>query len=496
MASFPNLLKTIVFDSSLAFILRVMVVPLGFVNNIVIARTFGAELMGTYFIALNLVGTISAFCSMGLPPGLLRFAAVLKAEGQFRGLRRLVWVTSGLVFSLGSIVALGIYALEDWFIECFHAPHLPGALIFVALALPVTLVVSLLRESVRALGGVRWVIIQDSLMHPCGFLILVLIFAYTAPNLVAPSQSLGFIYLTINLLGLGFLAWSPQSRRYIVRSSGSGGPQGSVIELLGYSWPIFLTSMLAVYLGKLDSLILGLFTSPQDVAYYGIATKIIPFVTFPLFAVNAVVPPLFAQFYKRGELKYLELVAQKTARWMYYVALPIALLIILLAPEILGFFGPDFIKARFALNALVLAQLVNVAAGSVGFILMMTDQQRTLLVLQAVIGIATIPLMIILTATFGLNGMALTSALGLAGINVLMAWAVWRRLRIKAFARQVQWANLGGLIGVGLFYLAQPFLGSILGAGCFSLSYLALVARPLKQEISGILRPQWLEAVK
>jgi O-antigen/teichoic acid export membrane protein len=490
MASSPTL-QRIATDSSLALLFRILHVAMGYLTTLAIARYYGAGTMGTYYIALSLAQTIWTFCCLGLNTGLLRFVAVLKSAGKNAELRQLFWTAVKVVALLGCIAGVALWGLGHRLAESFHSPNLPSVLNFMALWLPLGLVGALLSETVRALGGVRWTVLFQDTISPAFFLFLILVFAYAGPNLISPEKALGLAYLSLAFLGLGFLALLQQSRRFLIAPAPGllhGTETGSppLKELIRYSWPLFLTSILWLYSAGLDSLVLGYFSSPEIVAYYGAAARTALLVSFPLLAVNAVVSPLFAQYHEQGNLEGLGMVSQTTARWMYLVALPLALLLILLGPELLRLFGPDFPKARFAMSALVMAQLVNVAVGSVGYLLMMTGNQWTLLVMQIIIGVGIIPIIVVSGAFFGLNGVALASASGIVLINILMAWGVWRRLKIKSYARGVTWANLGAFLGIALFFLSKPYLGVLGGATLFAFGYLTMAGKTLAQEIRNI----------
>jgi O-antigen/teichoic acid export membrane protein len=375
-------------------------------------------------------------------------------------------------------------------VESALAPALPAILNVMILALPIGVVILLVMETVRALGGVRWVVFQRNLVTPLSFLLLLTVFAYGRPSFISHPRTIGLAYLLSVSLGLIFLmTWLGKNFR--VKENCPGKPL--LKDLFIYSWPLFLSSILWLALSGLDSLILGLFTRPQEVAYYNIAMRTAPLVALPLVAVNAVVPPLFAQFHHRRDLQGLEMMARSTARWIYFAALPLAITTILLAPTLLGFFGTDFTQARFALSILAVAQLGNVSAGSACFILQMTNHQWTMIMMQLQAAIITVPCLILAGAGFGLNGVAVASALGIAGVNLLMARAVWRRLKIKPFAQKVGAANLGGLLGVGLFFLTSPYLGPMGGTAFFALGYLALTAKTIKQELSNLLQNRNLE---
>jgi len=248
--------------------------------------------------------------------------------------------------------------------------------------------------------------------------------------------------------------------------------------------------------GSLDSLILGFFTTPETVAYYEAAAKSAMIISIPLIAVNAAAPPLFAQLHQKSDLRGLEALAQATARWMYYLALPLALLALAVASELLGFFGSGFSEAGIALRLLALGQLVNVACGSVGFILAMTGHQMTLTLVLALAGATGIPLMAGAAALFGLTGLAAAKSLWLVGVNVLMSLGVWRHLKIKVYAHQVSWVNFSGLVGVALFAITKPYVGWLVGTVFFLLGYAILMLKILRQEIDGLMQhPQW-EALK
>jgi hypothetical protein len=179
--------------------------------------------------------------------------------------------------------------------------------------------------------------------------LLLTVFAYGRPSFISHPRTIGLAYLLSVSLGLIFLmTWLGKNFR--VKENCPGKPL--LKDLFIYSWPLFLSSILWLALSGLDSLILGLFTRPQEVAYYNIAMRTAPLVALPLVAVNAVVPPLFAQFHHRRDLQGLEMMARSTARWIYFAALPLAITTILLAPTLLGFFGTDFTQARFALSIL------------------------------------------------------------------------------------------------------------------------------------------------
>jgi O-antigen/teichoic acid export membrane protein len=490
-AWFPQL-RRVALDSSLTLILKCLALPLGYLSNILLARWFGAEDMGCYFIAVSLLGLLATLGVLGLDKGLLRFIAVEAVSGGRGAYGRLLWPAAGGLVILNAAVALALLGGSEALARWLKAPQLPALLWLAAWALPLAVAGRLLAEALRGLNGVRLVAFQENILYPGSALALLALAAYWGLGRLPVPHTLGAIYLAITAISLIFL-WLclPASQG----DSASMAPQASLGAVMRYSWPIYLNSLAGLGLNYADSLILAAFSSPREVAYYGVANRLAPLANFPLLAVNAVVLPMFAQLHQQGDRSGLEFLAQNTARWMYYLALPITLLLMGLGPWLLRWFGGEFGQAHLALIILALGNLVNVAAGSVGAMLNMTGNQWAMVRAQLLAGLGTIPLLCLLAPWQGLNGVALAMALGVVAANLFMTLAVWRQLGVKAHAQGLRRANLAGMAAIGLFYAIKPFGGYLGATALFATAYVAILWKPLKEELALIQRHlPWREA--
>lgn len=491
MASLSAILRNVAASSFIALGCKMVSIPLGYFTLVIIARLLGAEQMGTFAIATSMVATLSVCCRLGLDTGLLRFFSNMQADGK-GDLLRLFKPALGLALTLSCLGGGLVYCLGDWLALRFHAPNLPLMIVFVILALPTSVASALCSEALRALGGVRWVVFCQDFLASALLMGLVAGLAYDGSFLV-PAQQLGLALWASMAIPLGLLGFV--LRAYAKPLKNVSTPD-RFKNLLSYSMPLFLSSLLMLAFGSLDGLILGFCRPPESVAYYEAAAKSSILISLPLIAVNAAVPPLFAQFFRRGDLTGLEAMARTTSRWIYYLALPLALLALAAAPDLLELFGSGFSAGDTALRLLALGQLVNVACGSVGFILAMTGHQVILTKMLALAGVVGIPLMTLGAALYGLTGLAAAKSLWLVGVNVLMSLGVWKHLKIKVFACQVGWAHLAGLAGLACFLFAKPLLGWPGGAAAFCFGYGVFMLKTVRQEIGGLMHhPQW-EALK
>ena len=350
-------LKNIALDSIAALCAKVLAIALGLAINLILASTYGPDLMGTFFIAFNLVLVLSVVCRLGFDNGLLRFAAILKSQDRIRAFSKLLLQALGLTIFLAIGMAIIVKLQATLVADYFQAPALHSMLAYFSVAIPFYVSIYLLQESLRGLGAVLWAIFGQDSIIPGALLIFLLLFGYLFPATSARPKILGLAFLVSAVLGGVFLG----TRILTLLRNHDDCSNESFTNLFWYSWPLYGNALLLLGMGSFDSLILGVFTSSKEVAFYCTAGKIAVLVTFPLLAVNAVVPPILGKFYHSQDFQSLENLVRTTSRWMYLLALPLGLLLILLAQPILSIFGTEFSAARWALTILVFGQLVNVA---------------------------------------------------------------------------------------------------------------------------------------
>ncbi|WP_449244839.1 flippase [Desulfobacca acetoxidans] len=492
MKKTPFKLHKIAIDSIIVLIFKIIAAPIAYMIPLLMVRLYGTEEMGTYSIATYIIFILAVFSRLGLDLGLMRFVAAFSVDGKIGGLRRLFWPTIILVTIISCLLAVLVYLSRYWVSIKFNAPYFIEIGGYIALSLPIYVITLILAEILRALGRVRWVVFQHNILTPLSLLIIIFSLAFWDNNPFSPIASLGIAFFVSNLLGILFL-----SLKLLIDINYNEVDQkrGSVKELLRYSWPLYLSSIITLSFVYFDGLILGWFTSPQKVAYYEAALKTSTLLTFPLLAINAVVPPLFAKFYQQGNLNRLETVATTTARWMYFAALPICLGSIFTASQLLGYFGKGFVESQYALQVLVLAQFISVSCGSVGVLLMMTGLQWYFTAIQVITGIFGFPLMALGASYWGITGLASAKGFCIIAMNILAAATVWRRLKIKAFALKIAWANYGAVFGTILFFVSNLYLGYFWCLNIFLAGYLIIVAKPLYQEISKLWHHEQYDVV-
>ncbi|MFP3868037.1 MAG: oligosaccharide flippase family protein [Desulfobacteraceae bacterium] len=469
----PLPLRQVAFSSAIILGAKIMMVGIVYGTHLTLAWLYGAALMGTFFIATNLVMLIGEVCTLGLGFGMLRFAAVLHEEGRVGLIRRLTWRTSALILGLSLLVATGLYLGKSHLAIYLNAADLPAMLPLFALALPVFALGFLLRETLRGLGAVLWATLSQYLVQPGLLLALIVFFFFLKPLAPYRSQALSLAFFGSMFLTLLLLLW-----RLWVQSRACSKltlTKSLWKDLCSYSWPFLGIIVFQSILVLGDSPILALFRPPEEVAYYASAVKLATFVTLPILAINSVVPPFFVKFYERQKTEKLEHLACTTARWIYYLTLPMCLTIILLSSELLGFFGPGFRAARWGLIIMAIGQLLCSATGSVFYLLNMTGNQQVVLRLRGWGTGFILPLMFGLSYLYGLNGMVIARTIGVVFLNLAAAWLVWQLLKIKAFAQEVLLVTWAAVAALGISWLVRLKWEALWAVATFGICYLIIL---------------------
>lgn len=409
-----------------AFSAKVTGAGLGFLFSIMLARLLGSAGTGVYFLALTIVSIGATISRLGLDNAVLRFAAVAHDQGNRPILASLYRKSMGLVVGAGVVVALLFWLVT---------PHLPlggvrsgelqAVLPVMLLALVPTTLILLQGEFFKATGAPGTATFFQAVVLPMFMVMGIAVIFWQGGAMALDIAFLYVIAATASVLLAG-ATWSH-------RKPGLWREQGCFDTrlLLRTSLPLLWVASMNLVMGWTDILVLGVWTDAATVGVYGVATRIAALTAFILVAVNSVTAPRFAALHAQGNHKALERLAQRSAGWMLLAASPIILFLLLFPEWILQFFGADFVGGAALLRVLALGQLVNVAMGSVGYLLMMTGHERLMrnnIMLSALLNFVG---NLILVPIYGGMGAAVSTAVSLAVMNLLSFVLVNKKLRVN-----------------------------------------------------------------
>ena len=396
---------------------------------ILLARSLGAEGYGVYAFAFSLVSLLAVPAQLGLPQLLVREIAKYQYQQEWGLLRGLLRRANQLAIGVSLALAV-IGAGTAWLL---HSRAEPLQLETFLWALPLIPLIALGNIRGAALQGLKRVVqgqLPEMVLRP-GFLLLLagaaLFFGTLSPSSAMASHALA--------AGLAYAVGAVLLKRHLPTQATAAAP--------GYETHLWLLSMLPLSLlagmniinSQTDILMLGVFTTTEEVGIYRAATQGATLVIFFLTAVNMTIAPYMSQLYTAGKKEQLQRLATTSARAILLAAAPVAAAFVLFGEPIpRTFFGEEYAAGHVSLAILCIAQLVNAAAGSVGLLLNMSGHERDTARGVAVATVSNVILNLILIPRLGMTGAAIATAIALVIWNALLCRQVWVRIGIESTA--------------------------------------------------------------
>lgn len=419
-------LQEIIKGSFVAFALKVLSAGLLFGFNILIARLLGAEGAGVYFLALSIVTLSATIANFGLNNSVLRFTAAMSSEKNWAAVKGVVDKSLWLTF-LGSLaITGGLIATAPWLSSSiFMMPKLAEPLQWMALAILPICVSQLYSHALKGVKLLKAGLMVESISIPlvsCG-LVIVLTIQYGIEGAVWTYV----IAATISL-SIAILCWHGYRKRFL--------PKHGLFawkKLTASSWPLFWTSIMTIIANQASTYFLGIWGTAEEIGIFNVALRCANLISFVLISVNQVVAPKFAALYQEGNIEKIENIAQKSTFLMIIISTPLLILMLIYPEYLLKFFGKIFIEGFILLKLLAIGQTINVATGSVGYLLTMTGNEKIALIVTLINTIIFFLLNIFLIPKYHALGAAISTSATIILQNIMLTICVKFKLNILTF---------------------------------------------------------------
>lgn len=351
-----------------AFAAKVAAAGGAFLLNLVLAWKYGPEIAGYFFLAQGFVTLLCAVAVFGTDQAAVRFISSEAAQNQWDGVRLVA--KKGVIVLAGPAVlggALIFFSADSIANQLLRKAEAADYLKLFAFVVPLLCAVKYLAGLLRGLKlAAISVVLASGLVPALTCLLLILLPKFQDGAKVA------LVYLT----GVGIAAacgwfwWKGAAGK---RSGGGGSLRTSAF--LASAWPLFHVAVINAFIQWFGTLTLGRWATAEDVGIFEAARRTAFLTSFVLIAVNSIAAPKFAELKALGQMHELEKVARQATLLMTLFAAPFCLFLVLAPEWIMGLFGPKYLAGAWYLRLLAIGQFVNVATGSVGFLLMMTGNE-------------------------------------------------------------------------------------------------------------------------
>lgn len=409
--------------STWAFILFGVASGLQFIFDVSLARKFGADGVGTFYLAFSALMITGIIGRLGINRAVVRFIPEFVKKKQWGKVSGVKQASYQLVLLVSLPLAVTVFFLAPFLAnELFKQPDLTRYFRVFAAAIPALSLIYVQAGILRALK-----LIKESMVIERIGVYLFGIFAIFSLGRLFDLTGVVFgvtvgVYLAF-ILGLIFI------------KKGIQKPEKSVLfnkkVLLLISLPLLFVDFSNQMTGQLNIMLLGVFKSTEAVGIFNAALKLSMFIGIVLTSINNISATKISEFKAVSERAKLELIASKSSALALVVGTPLIFAFFIFPSFFLGLFGSEFTQGANVLRILIIGQVVNLAVGPVAYILAMTGHEKKLA--YAIVGTVLILntlLSALLIPPFGIIGAAIAVSSSIALKNIVLLVLVKQSLGI------------------------------------------------------------------
>jgi O-antigen/teichoic acid export membrane protein len=414
--------NSILIQSAFAGFTKVVAAFAAFFMTAAVTRTLGAAESGLFLLAVSILAFLSVFFRLGLDNVVLRLISASQGSSKAIGA-----LSTGLITSL----AIGLLATLLFFFNVeFIASQVFSKAIFSTVlsvmiwALPFMLVFTLLSSGFQAYYRITAVTWFQSLGLSSLFLTMCTIAYVLYGNVIFNVQYAAWFYVLSAILTCiwALIAWHRQIK------GNWGRLNFNDKHLWNSASNLWAASTMSLAVQWSGVLIAGAFVSSADIAFLSAAQRTAMLTSFVLMVVNMVVAPRYARLWQENKISEIQHLAKWSTRGMLILAAPIVAVMVFLPEFIMGLFGDEFKVAGKLLAIMAIGQFINVATGSVGYLLNMSGHEKDYRRVTFFAGPLTVILCFILINQYGVLGAAIATAVGLSIQNLGALYMVKQRL--------------------------------------------------------------------
>jgi O-antigen/teichoic acid export membrane protein len=401
-------------QSGIVFGGTIFTAALGYVFKVYLARVLGASDLGLYALGVTLIGFVGIFNKLGLPQSAVRFVAAYRAAGRFAQLHALLWRGAGILLASNLLFAAALLTFGSFI--ALHFYHSPALVQYLPLFALIMLLSVLSAFYGKVLAGYRDLklntLIVSFVGSPLTMLAAALLISagfglrgYLVAQILASALVCCMLLLAVRHL-------TPVEARFSAQPGSSPGK-----EVWSFSASMLGIGFLEFIISQVDKVVLGFYRGAREVGIYSLAAALVVYVPLILSSVNQIFSPTIADLHTRGEYALLARMFQSLTKWILGLTLPLASVIIVFSHPLMRIFGHDFEVGWPILIIGTLGQLVNCGVGSVGYLLLMSGNERRLIRVQMVMAAVMVALSAALVPLWGIVGAAVAAAVTNVGVN-------------------------------------------------------------------------------
>ncbi|MGI8709835.1 MAG: oligosaccharide flippase family protein [Acidimicrobiales bacterium] len=450
---------------------------------VVLNRTLGTRSAGIVLVAIAIFNITSTVAELGCPTGLIRMISRDRAVGRRDRLRATVIVGVVPVAVVSTVLAGALFVvaspLARVLAEGGNTEVVANVLRGMAVFLPFSALHSVLISGTRGFDTMRPQVVVERIGRA---LTLPLVVAVAVAVGMGPV-GVGIAWAATNLVALVFSGRAMQVRvQGALEASGQPAlpaDRGLARAFWAFTAPRAVGQASEVAVNWIDTVLVGALVSTTAAGIYASGTRYLLPGLYAAEALMQVTGPQISGLLARGHRDEASALLKVVAGWQTAVMWPLYLLTALFPTPLLEVFGPDVVRAKWALVALAVAMLITAPAGPVASVILMSGRSRQAMVNTLALVAVNLGGNLIFVPRYGVTGAGVVWGVTILVAAALPGWQAAHSLRVAtlgrpAFVAAALAAATVGLVGGGIrVVVGDDVAGLVLATSLATPVYLA-----------------------
>jgi O-antigen/teichoic acid export membrane protein len=387
-------------------------------GRIIFARIFSSSEYGIFSLGIGIINIASIIGALGLREGLTRQIAYNEAKKQVIKIKYFINLSFILTSLMGIVLFIFLFFSSEFISDnIFKIPSLKFPLQILSIAIPFEIMIFILASIFRGFRRVREKVIFFDIIRNITFpFLLLIVFVQDNSFIFGVVMYVISIIITCNLFFTFYILKNPLSSplKIILFKTAIGK------ELLLFSIPLLLVSILYEILHWTDTLMIGYFLMPDKIGFYNAANPLGHLISSALAAMLFIYTPVVTNLFAKNKIHEMRASYAVLTKWLCVVTFPLALIFILYPKIVIQFlFGSDYVLASTSLQILSIGFFLNNLFGPNGATLTAIGKTKFLMIATLTAAIINIFLNFILIPIWDINGAAIATISSLVCINLV-----------------------------------------------------------------------------
>ena len=446
-----RLIRSVIKGAGVTALGMIMSRLFGYGIRVLLARSLAPEGYGQIGIANSFLAIIGMITLLGIPTALTRQIALhrvrqdKKAENET--IRSGLWISVPLTFIFVCIV----FYFSKWLaISVFHDEGLIPVFRLFAFIIPLFALDQLFGAILLGYQRVKaYTSIHDFFRFGLTLCLLFVFFQLFRPTSILAAWAyfygfLGaaFVYILITRKHLTGTFRLPHLRSETAK------------QLLHFSWPLVMSSLLWILVPRTDILMLGYFTTVHLVGIYNSAVPMAEFISLFSRAFIPIFIPIFTGLVTQNKDQEIKELYKLITRWILIVSIPMIWVIFIAAEQVIVFvFGSQYIEAAVPLQILACAYFIPLFVGPTSSFLTTLGKTKIILYDTVFIYLLSVLLNLFLIPKYGLNGAAVATTVSFICHRMLTLIQIYKFSKLHPFNLRYFKLFATGILSSVIFYI-------------------------------------------